>query len=120
MNTCEHAWGLIQSYYCQPRTAFTIGIRRRIAPAGTVSDGTRALTLEPCPRFRWIMAKDGTGKIVAEVDQRDHHDDPKKMMDALLDALCDLEAPFHQAHIADIKARSVENTPTKTQFDLFA
>lgn len=105
MNTCENAWIRLQLKYGQPKTAFQIQIKRKIAAAGSFSDGTRVLTLEPCPSFRWIMAKDGAGRIMAEVDQREHMDDPDAMN-------ADLAA---QIDGLTLKALATEQTPEGLQ-----
>jgi hypothetical protein len=94
MNTAERAWVRLQVRWNLPRTHFSFKIKRKIAAPGTFSDGTRALTIEPCPSFRWIMAKDGTGKILAEVDQRDFWDSPTEMADAFLAKIDALETPY--------------------------
>ena len=61
--------------------------------AGDIQRRHGALTIEPCPSFRWIMAKDGTGKILAEVDQR-FLDSPTEMADAFLAKIDALETPY--------------------------
>ena len=91
MNTCEKAWTRLQLHWKLDRTKFQIKIKRRIECAGRFSDGTREITLEPCPSFRWILARDYTGRILAEVDQRDHWDDPDSMNAALNAKLDQLE-----------------------------
>jgi hypothetical protein len=83
MNTCERAWRMLQDRHRVSRLKFRIETRRKIAPAGQFSDGTRAIILEPCNRFRWISAIDGAGFIIAEVDQRDFWENPQGMIDAL-------------------------------------
>jgi hypothetical protein len=134
MNTTERAWSRLQIRYALPRTSFAFQIKRRIAPAGTVSDGTRVLTVEPCPSFRWIIAKDGTGKILAEVDQREHLDDPDAMIGAFHAQLDALETPKPQTKLGGTSYNTEltaigEQTvipgcernisPKATQFDLF-
>lgn len=91
MNTCERAWRMMQDRHNAGRLAFRIETKRKLAPAGQFSDGTRTIYLEPCSRFRWIIARNYPGEVLAEVDQRDHWEDPQGMIAALEAKLCELE-----------------------------
>jgi hypothetical protein len=80
------------------------------------------------------MAKDGAGKILAEVDQREHLDDPDAMIAALDAQLDALETPETQTKLGETSYNTEltaigEQTvipgcernisPKATQFDLF-
>lgn len=88
-NTCERAFDLLAA---SPGATFrgatgTIELRRKFPHlAGTVSDGHRIFTIRPCERMRWLVLEIGWA-TVAEVDQRDHHDQPEAMAAVILAAI---------------------------------
>lgn len=54
------------------------------APAGTVSDGTRLVTLTICPIGRWFARVDGWETIEREVDLRNFPNDPQGAIESVL------------------------------------
>lgn len=63
------------------------GWQKRIAdyaPAGTVSNGARVVTLTICPFGRWLGRVDGWGKVEREIDLRDYADRPGDAIAAAL------------------------------------
>lgn len=68
-----------------------IELRRRIAAAGTLSNGTRFVYIETCERARYLIARTGDGTTVHDIDQRDHWGNPQRMADLMLMQLERLE-----------------------------
>lgn len=86
--TCDRAFDLLCKH---PEATFrgatgTIEIRRRIAAPGSLSDGTRIITVRPCDRIRWLVVELGW-KTIAEIDQRDYWDKPEAMAIAVMLAI---------------------------------
>lgn len=52
--------------------------------AGTISDGTRLVTLTICERGRYLSRVDGWGKVELDVDLRDFPNEPHRAIDAVL------------------------------------
>ena len=105
-NTCEQAFDILAK---RPDTIFraatgTLQLRRRTHPAGSFSDGYRTYNIGPCPRVRYL-AVDAGFQNLAEIDQRDHWNDPQAMADAVLDAipptLAELPATFSEELTAE-------------------
>lgn len=84
MNDCEKAFEILKSH-ADEIGPYSIKIKRIAAPAGTISDGTRAFTVGPCARRRWLVV--GMDDLLAEIDQRDHFNDPEGMALAVLEAI---------------------------------
>ncbi|MDB6151508.1 MAG: hypothetical protein JWQ44_2956 [Chthoniobacter sp.] len=87
-NTCEQAFDLLAK---RPDTIFraatgTLQLRRRTHPAGSLSDGYRTYNIGPCPRMRYLIVDAGFQNL-AEIDQRDHWDNPQAMTEAVLAAI---------------------------------
>ena len=61
--------------------------RARIAPAGTVSDGTRVIYYSVCKRGRYLSATNGAGEHLFDFDQRDYWDEPGLLANAAISAL---------------------------------
>lgn len=57
------------------------------APAGSLSDGTRLVTLTMCETGRWLERKDGWNKTERAIDLRDYSNEPQKAIDAVLTVL---------------------------------
>lgn len=105
-NTCEQAFDLLAK---RPDTIFraatgTLQLHRRTHPAGTMSDGWRTYDVAPCPRIRFLIVGAGFQNL-AEIDQRDHWDNPQAMADAVLAAipptLAELPATFPEELTAE-------------------
>lgn len=56
---------------------------RGFADPGTISDGTRILQLQWCPRFRYLSIVNGWGEVECDVDKRDFMH-PRGLVTALL------------------------------------
>jgi hypothetical protein len=87
-NTCELAFDILAK---RPDMTFRavygrLETRRKIAPAGTISEGTRVLTITPCERLRWLTVATGA-QTIAEIDQRSHWDKPADMAASVIAAI---------------------------------
>jgi len=54
------------------------------AEAGTMSDGARIVRLDIDESGRWITLRDGWGIVVRDVDLRDHSNNPRAAIAAVL------------------------------------
>lgn len=91
-NTCERAFDVLAA---RPDMIYRgarglLETRRKLAAAGTVSDGTRVVSIAPCAQFRWLIVATGAGTI-AEIDQRAYWERPGEMAEAVLAALAKAE-----------------------------
>ena len=92
LNTAQQAFNRLAAEPGLTTKGETLVTRRKIAPSGTVSDGHRILTLQLCPRARWIEIVDGWGKSYVNLDQRDYWEQPDRLAAAVLAAIAAMEA----------------------------
>lgn len=83
LNTCERAFRDLaarpDATECNSLPGPYLEIRRKIAPAGTVSDGTRVFIVTPCAIWRWMTVRLGWDKL-GEFDQRNYHGDHARLV----------------------------------------
>lgn len=96
-NDCQRAFELLAARHdatCEGTAAGPrIEIKRQIAAPGTVSDGTRAFIIAPCDRWRWLTVTLGWDTL-AEIDQRNFHQQPEAMAAAVLAAIDQRSATY--------------------------
>jgi len=124
-NDCQQAFAILAKHHADQATPTKLTIRRLAAPAGTISDGTRAFTVRPCPRWRWLIVE--LGDTVAEIDQREHFQAPERMALAVLDAI-EARAEAGREYRAELTAAGEQSvipgcernaSPKMRQLDLF-
>ncbi|MDR9393970.1 MAG: hypothetical protein RI571_06535 [Roseovarius sp.] len=124
-NDCQQAFAILAEHHADEATPTKLTIRRLAAPAGTISDGTRAFTVRPCPRWRWLLVE--LGDTVAEIDQRAFWKSPDLMARAVLDAI-EARAEAGRGYRAELTAAGEQHvipgcernaSPQARQLDLF-
>jgi len=86
VNTAERAMNLLAH---EPNTRVegqSISVLRKIASAGTFSNGTRAFSVRLCDRHRYARITLGWDDI-ADIDWRDTPEQPGRMVEAILAAI---------------------------------
>lgn len=89
-NDCQAAYSILAAMPDATETgkgdARRIEIRRKIAGAGELSDGTRIFSVKPCERWRWLIVDIGWNTI-AEIDQRQFFNRPHDLAHEVLKAI---------------------------------
>ena len=88
LNTAERAMNLLAHEPGAHVEGEAIVLRRKIAPAGMFSDGTRAIRVCLCERHRWALVTLGD-ELLAEVDHRNTWEQPGRMASSILAAIDD-------------------------------
>jgi hypothetical protein len=86
LNTAQRAMNLLAH---EPNTRIEgerVLVLRKVAPAGAVSDGTRAYSVRLCERHRYACITLGWDDI-AQIDHRDTWEQPGRMVEAILEAI---------------------------------
>ena len=86
VNTAERAMNLLAHEADIRVEGKTVNVLRKIAPAGSVSDGTRAYCIRLCDRHRYAIVSIGWDEIAA-IDWRDTPEQPGRMVEAIFRAI---------------------------------
>lgn len=70
-------------------------IRRKMCEGGSVTDGTRVFRIAPCIIWRWLTVTYGWDTIL-EVDQRNYHQRPEALAEAILAAINATVPPIYR------------------------
>ena len=86
VNTAERAMNLLAHEGDARLEGKTVSVLRKIAPAGSYSDGTRAYCIRLCDRHRYAIVTIGWDEIAA-IDWRDTPEQPGRMVEAIFRAI---------------------------------